>query len=246
MSEARRLRLRVARADLAGLPSWVIGTATVDCPYLLDPRCGSAAHRKCFRLSGDAFEALAQTEGDEILRHEACGARATRSCTVNSSQDDRISKLLAELSAMIPGEGGRVVIEDGPDETFVKADRLGFLRLGIGLAHGTHLPITTAYGIHGAVESKRTTYSIRTDTSRLFFSKSTSGHQRGTALSKEGPTNADHRLGARDRGSMRSRSRSRAHPRAVQSVIFRLLYLPCHLRPTRAGVAPPQTHAAQA
>jgi hypothetical protein len=49
------------------------------------------------------------------------------------------------------------------------------------LAHGTHLPITTAYGIHGAVESKRTTYSIRTDTSRLFFSKSTSGHQRGTA-----------------------------------------------------------------
>ncbi len=66
---------------------------------------------------------------------------------------ERLRDLLAEAASLIPSDGGRLVLDDGPDETHVWGDQAGFLRLGIGIASGALRPPTTMYGEYDAVDT---------------------------------------------------------------------------------------------
>jgi hypothetical protein len=66
--------------------------------------------------------------------------------------DQKIIDLSEKLNRELPPTGGRIVVDDGPDETFVVGDRLGYLRLGAGLIQGATRSLGTNYGIENSLE----------------------------------------------------------------------------------------------
>ncbi len=66
--------------------------------------------------------------------------------------DQRIIDLSEKLNRELPTTGGRIVVDFGPDETFVVGDRLGYLRLGAGLIRGATRSLGANYGIENTLE----------------------------------------------------------------------------------------------
>ncbi len=66
--------------------------------------------------------------------------------------DQRIIDLSEKLNHELPTTGGRILVCDGPDETFVVGDRLGYLRLGAGLIRGATRSLGANYGIENTLE----------------------------------------------------------------------------------------------
>jgi len=65
---------------------------------------------------------------------------------------DEILSAVLELRRVLPQSGGRIEVNDGPDEIVITGDDLGFRRLGVGLLHGTLIPPSSVRGISDAVD----------------------------------------------------------------------------------------------
>lgn len=66
--------------------------------------------------------------------------------------DQKVVELSRKLNRELPTTGGWIVVRDGPDDTLVEGDRLGFLRLGAAMIEGATRPLGTEIGIQNCLD----------------------------------------------------------------------------------------------
>jgi hypothetical protein len=77
---------------------------------------------------------------------------AGRMHDIDPRTEVRLQTLIAEASSLVPSEGGRLLLVDDYDVTYLRGDRTGFVRLGLGLAAGAFRPPTAENAVHTGTE----------------------------------------------------------------------------------------------
>jgi hypothetical protein len=72
---------------------------------------------------------------------------------MDARTEERLKELIMEAASLVPTEGGRLLLEEGPEDSCLWGDRIGFIRLGLGLATGAFRPSTYIRGATNAVDT---------------------------------------------------------------------------------------------
>jgi len=71
---------------------------------------------------------------------------------MDSEKKKELEAVLDKAIALLPAEGGRVLLDEGPEETHLIGDELGFLRIGIAVARGALKPTVSAFGLDDTLD----------------------------------------------------------------------------------------------